>query len=314
VSTNEVASLREAAERVAASAAVCHGLVQVGRLSEAGVSRRRLEGLVRNGFVHRVGRGVYAVSGSPDTWERRLTAGLMILGEGSVVSHGAAARVHGFDRWVSDIAEFTVPRRQRSGADVPGVVHTSSSLARTDVVTVSGFPATSATRTIIDLARTDVPVTMLESAIDSAVRTGLTAPHALIRRLGELRGRGRWGCRILDELLVDAGGHTRLERLFLRLVREAGLPRPATQVIHRAHGRHVARVDFMFVEHHLVVEVTGRHGHTSPSERARDAQRRNELQDLGVRVYEFTWADVTQRPEHVAAAVTRYLRAAGWRP
>jgi hypothetical protein len=63
-----------------------------------------------------------------------------------------------------------------------------------------------------------------------------------------------------------------LERRFLELVRTAGVARPRTQVVHRKDGRHVARVDFLFDEEGVVVEVSGRKGHSTPSERARDAQ------------------------------------------
>jgi hypothetical protein len=38
---------------------------------------------------------------------------------------------------------------------------------------------------------------------------------------------------MLDELLLDAGGHTMLEREFLRLMREARIPRPTTQFVFR---------------------------------------------------------------------------------
>jgi very-short-patch-repair endonuclease len=71
--------------------------------------------------------------------------------------------------------------------------------------------------------------------------------------------------------------------------------------------RFVARVDFLYREHGVVVEVSGRLGHSSPEERARDAQRRNELQDLGLKVYEFTWEDVTQRPTFVVARIRTLL-------
>jgi very-short-patch-repair endonuclease len=115
-------------------------------------------------------------------------------------------------------------------------------------------------------------------------------------------------CGCSNELLVDAGGHTMLERDFLRLMREAGLPRPRTQVIFRDGQRTAARVDFLFPEFMLVVEVSGRLGHSSPAERARDAQRRNELQDIGLRVYEFTWEQVTKRPGWVQEQMRRLLR------
>ena len=130
-------------------------------------------------------------------------------------------------------------------------------------------------------------------------------------RLQTLRGSGRWGCRLIDRLVEDSGGHSMLERRFLELVRHARLPRPRTQVVHRRGGRHVARVDFLFDEVGVVVEVSGRLGHSSPRERARDAQRRNELQELGRKVYEYTWEDVTEQAAMVRRTLTRRLRDAG---
>jgi very-short-patch-repair endonuclease len=82
-------------------------------------------------------------------------------------------------------------------------------------------------------------------------------------------------------------------------MRRANLPRPRTQVVHRRSGRTFARVDFILVEQAVVVEVSGRKGHASDAERARDAQRRNELQDVGRRVYEYTYHQVMREPEHV---------------
>jgi very-short-patch-repair endonuclease len=113
--------------------------------------------------------------------------------------------------------------------------------------------------------------------------------------------------RLLDRLLLDTGGETILERRFLSLVRAAGLARPETQRRVRSDGHHVARVDFCWNEVRVVVEVTGRLGHSNPADRSRDAQRRNELQDLGYRVYEYTWADLTRRPQHVVDTRRRRL-------
>jgi len=112
---------------------------------------------------------------------------------------------------------------------------------------------------------------------------------------------------MIDRLLPDTGGHSWLERRFLALVRQAGLPRPHTQVVHRQGDRTVARVDFLWEAEDVVVEVSGRRGHASDAERAKDAQRRNELQDLGRLVYEFTHGDVVERPAYVAETVRAAL-------
>lgn len=93
-------------------------------------------------------------------------------------------------------------------------------------------------------------------------------------------------------------------------MRRGALPCSLNEVVHRRDGRHVARVDFLFAEHGIVVEVTGRLGHSSPTDRARDAQRRNELLDLGLRVYEYTWAQVTERAAEVINQMRQRLAAA----
>ncbi len=204
-----------------------------------------------------------------------------------------------------------MPRSSRNLA-CSATVHATESVGPLDVVTVDEFRCSSATRTIIDLARARIPSVRLEAAIDSAVRLGLSAPLVLERRLTEMRGPGRWGARALDRLLIDSGGESLLERRFLQLMREAGLPRPVTQAVQRRDRRHVARVDFLFEPLSLIVEVTGRLGHSTPTERDRDAQRRNELTDLGFRVYEYTWTHITERRNWVITTMRQRLVTAGW--
>jgi hypothetical protein len=264
----------------------------------------------RRGRVQQAGPGVWRIAGTPDRWEQRLWTGVLSLGRGARISHEAAAQLLGLDRTPPDRVEFTIRRSGRGVRlhDVDGfVVHTTRTLEPRDCVTIEGFPVTSATRTILDLSRTCRDRERLAAAIDSAVRAGLTAPIVLMRRLSTLRGPGRWGCQLLDELLVDAGGHSMLERRFLELVRRAGVPRPKLQQVFRDHGRTLARTDFWWADQLVVVEVSGSKGHASPTERAHDAQRRNELQDAGVRVYEHTWEDVTRRAEAVTAELRRRL-------
>jgi very-short-patch-repair endonuclease len=79
------------------------------------------------------------------------------------------------------------------------------------------------------------------------------------------------------------------------------------QVVHRADGRTIARVDFLFPGTDIVVEVTGRLGHVSDRDRQRDARRRNELQRAGRVVLEFTTADVLDAKDHVIATLLSWL-------
>jgi Protein of unknown function (DUF559) len=290
-------------------AATQHGLISLHQLRALEITRSQVRTAVERGRLVEAAPRVYAVVGAPDSMERQQTLGLC-LGSEAVLSHEAAARLHRFDRCRPDIVEFTMPR-EHHGLRVPFRVHTATCLPRIDRVTVAGFPCTSATRTVLDLARARVPRVRLEAAIDSAVRSGASSPSVLATRLAALRSPGRWGVRLLDELLVDSGGHSMLERRFLALMRQAGLPRPRTQVVHHRDGRTYARVDFLFDAHGVVVEVSGRQGHASDADRAKDAQRRNELQDEGRKVYEYTWEHVTKRPEYVVSTMRARLGQTG---
>ncbi len=270
--------------------------------------RRRL---LESGWLERTVAGVYKVAGVPETHRFELRRGLLALGEPSWVSFESAASLHRLDRSDDTAIEFTVLRSRRGCADSSiGTIHTSQSVPLLDRVTVDGLPTLSATRTVLDLALARTPDARLEAAIDSAVRLGLSSPSAIERRLRTLRGSGRWGCRLVDTLLDDSGGHSMLERRFLELVRRAGIERPATQVVHRQGDRFVARVDFEWVALGVVVEVSGQLGHAERAGRARDAQRRNELQDLGLLVFEFTYEQVTRRGPWVTGQLKVHLRRA----
>lgn len=286
------------------------GLITTDQLRAHGVTPWTQRRLVADGWIFRLAPRVYALRGSPDTHRRRLRCGLLCLGERSWVSFEAAATLHGLDRPRPHAVEFTIERHRRP-ALLPFAVHTTKRLQPIDHVSVDGFRVMSATRTIFDLALSRAHPHRIEAAIDSAVRLQLSSPEVLTRRLAMLRGSGRWGCRLVEGMLVDSGVHTHLQRRFLELVREAGLPTPRTQVVFLSGGGHVARVDCFFEEFQMVVEVSGRKGHVNAIERARDVQRRNELHDLGVRVFEYTFEDVTERSDMVRRTLLARMSSSG---
>ena len=64
------------------------------------------------------------------------------------------------------------------------------------------------------------------------------------------------------------------------------------------------RVDFEFQDMNLVVEVSGRFGHSSDRDRQKDARRRNALQHMGKSFLEFTTVDVVAAPDYVLTDTT----------
>ena len=200
-----------------------HGALTSRQLRSLGISARSQRKAIAAGLLLSISPGVVVVAGSGDTWHRRLQVGLLALGPGAFVSHEAAAALHGLDRSRQTV-EFTVTRSRRGLRIAGAVVHTTRNVGPLDVVTVAGFRCASATQTVLDLAGAGVPSERLAAAIDSALRLRLSAPLVLAERLAEFRGRGQRGVRILDQLLIDSGGESILERRFLVLVRQAQLP------------------------------------------------------------------------------------------
>ncbi len=241
---------------------------------------------------------------TPMTFELSVRAGAGWLGRRGALFGGSALRWLGVDVAEPARAEFLVPRHLRSTTDRIAV-HTTTRWDPKDIVRHDGVRTCVAARALVDFASVTSSARRVEAAIDDAIRARRTALPQIVRRLNGLSGKGRHGTPLLRELLLDSGGESFLERRFLRLVRTAGLPRPACQVVFRRGSTTAARVDFLFGT--TVVEVSGRLGHVSDRERQKDARRRNQLQQSGLVVLEFTTADVIDDSDHVVATLRRQL-------
>ena len=116
-------------------------------------------------------------------------------------------------------------------------------------------------------------------------------------RLREVLGRGLAGQNI---------PRTELERRFLALCRRAGLPLPEVNVWMAVDGEEI-KVDFLWREQRLIVEVDGFETHRTRQAFGRDRRRDRVLAVHGWRVIRFTWEDPTRRPGHVSEVLARLL-------
>jgi len=292
-------------------AAKQHGVLRLDQVEPG--QRRRLRYLAEIGVLERLAKGVYRIAGAPETWMQLVTASVWALGPSAVVSHTAAGRLLNLARFHRASIEITIERACR-GRALPTIVtrakipvHTTTFRLPDDTIELHGLPVTSPERTIVDLACSGHPRGHLEKAIDSAIEQRHTDLDRLTERFTYISQRGRWRARGVEPLLLTSGGHSFLERLFLKVVAQAGLPLPSTQVNHYDRGKFVARVDFLYEAQGVVVEVSGGRGHSTPSERANDARRRNELQQLGRLVLEFTYEQVRSQPAQVLGTLKSAL-------
>jgi hypothetical protein len=283
---------------IAAIAAAQHSVVSLKQLEGSNVSRSLRHHWVHDGVLDRLGPQSFAVAGSAATWMRSLVAGFFDVGGRGVVAGRSAARLHGLDGFTGDDIELLVPRTHREVRCQHTVRSTTWEIGRQDVQNVDCLRVVRAERLILDSPLFRFSREETENAIDSAIRMRLVSERRLRSAVISRHNPAINGGRILLDALVDSGGESRLERWFLRVVRDAGLPRPALQKTFRSDNRTVARVDAFFADG-LVVELAGHGTHSTRLQRQRDAQRHTELTLRGLRVLTFTYEDIRDRPKWV---------------
>lgn len=244
---------------------------------------------------------MYAVGRADVEWEGRLTAGVLACGPEAVLSHGSAAALWGFGQRPAKL-DVSVPVDGRTQArDVR--VHHRYALRADDVMKRRGIPVTSATRTLLDVACI-WPAQRVERAVSEADRLGLVDPEALREALDAYRGEpGVARLRKVLDARTFRLTDSELERLFLRLVRDASLPLPETGL--RVNG---FKVDFYWPDLGLVVETDGITYHRTPAQQARDRVRDQTHTAAGLTTLRFTHAQVRNEPRRVVAVLGATIR------
>lgn len=290
---------------VARRAAGQHGVVARSQLEDLGLCNRAIATRVRNGRLHRVHRGVYAVGCAPLTLHARFMAAVLACGDGAFLSHFCAAVLHAMGRWDGREIELTAVR---SGAiRRPGlVVHRARALHPRDVMRLDRIAVTTPARTLLDLAGV-----LSAKQLRRMVRQTLGDRRVTLGELADVltRANGHRGARSLADLLAADATPTRsaFEDLLLDLMLEAGLDAPDVNVALSLGGRRVVP-DFRWPAKRLVVEADGAAWHDNPLARRDDADRQALLEAHGERVLRVTWQQATSRPRQTLSRIRAALQ------
>jgi very-short-patch-repair endonuclease len=162
---------------------------------------------------------------------------------------------------------------------------------------------TSPVRTLIDQAA-GLSSRALERAVNEADKHDLVNPVELRKALDSHRGeRGVKRLRTLLDRRTFRLTASDLERLFLPLAADAGLPVPLTR--QWVNG---FEVDFYWPDLRFLVETDGLRYHRTPAEQARDRLRDQAHTASGLRHLRFTHEQVKYEPDHVLATLRATIR------
>ena len=287
-----------------------------------GQSGHDLARQIRDGRRTRLRRGVMTAgrdAGSDVDRSVARAAGALVLVRDAVVSHAAAAAVHGLPTTTHQ-AVVCVTRPNRSGnrrRPDPARVHLHSArLEAADVRRIRGVAVTSPARTVCDLARASRGPSALVPA-DAALAAGAATPGALA---AVLRAQQGWpGSRMAGRVLAlaDPGAESPLESLVRGvLVLDGGLPVPLLQHPVRGADGRMFRVDLCWPEHRTVVEVDGRVKYDNPRSGSAAAalwaekRREDSIREAGWVVVRVVADDVNNRPGLLVGRVRTALQRA----
>jgi very-short-patch-repair endonuclease len=291
---------------IAALANRQHGLVTLAQLEGLGMDRRTAAARVRSGRLHRIHHGVFAVGHPRLTDDGMRMAAVLACGPGAVLSHGAAAAHWGISDG-DDRLHVTAPnRRGRSPSEI--VAHRDGSLSAADRTILRGVPCTTVARMLLDQAAS-LPPWELRKLLGEAEAKRLVR-HSQLRDQVR-RGRGRRGVARLRLLLDEIHPQNRrsrseLERLFLHMCLQAGLPQPEVNVTLQVANRRL-KPDFLWRSQRLIIEADSRQFHDTDVAWVEDRRREHLLQLDGWRVSHCTWEQVEYEPAVLADTIRRLL-------
>ncbi len=292
--------MRAVESGIARIAARQDNVITLGQLLAAGLGPDAVAYRVKARIMQRLHRGVFLLGAAPPTRMARARAAVMACGDGAVLSHRSAAEL--FALLVESDREVDVTVVGRNPGVHSGVrLHRPRALARADLTNVRGVAVTSIARTICDMAATE-PAKHVEHAYQEALYRRIVTERHMAAVLK--REPSRRGASVIRALLEDPGmTRSEKERALLKLLRQAQLPKPLTNV--RLHGY---LVDAYWPDHGLVLEFDGwqAHGHRSAFEK--DRKRDQVLLANGLRVIRVTDRQLKYEPVAVAARIAMALR------
>src|SRR5436190_12307521 len=278
---------RTADEVAARIASRQHGVVTRKQLIAAGVRSSAIDRRIEKGLLIRQHPGVYRVGHAAPSIEATYMAAVLAGGDGAFLAGRAAAHLMRLLKGAPPPPEV-IARKERL---IKGVgTRRSRQLDHREGIKFRGIPCTTVARTLVDVAGV-LPKAALARAVHEAGVLYRTQPEDIEAVLAR-RPNAKGATDLRQVLRGDTKvALSKLERRFLRLLRENNLQLPETNTL--VGGRYV---DCRWPKQKLTVELDSYRYHGSRHAWEQDRKRERQARARGDDFRRFTWADVVEDP------------------
>jgi very-short-patch-repair endonuclease len=271
--------------------------VSVTQLRGVGFTRTAISNAARAGRLVKVHPRVYAVGHSHLDLRGRLIAALLYAGPGAALSHTTAAWVWKVIASAPTVIHVSAPGKVRSLKGV--TVHHPR---RFYAVTRDGLRVTGLGRTLVDIAGM-LPFADVLKAVAKADYQRLLTPREGVSALK----RGRRGSAAVRQALAHrlpelARTFSPLEDLFVLACDSSGLSPPKMNRVVLGF-----KVDAMWAEHRLIVELDGGQAHGTPFAVTTDRARDLRLREAGWTVLRYSREQIEAQWPRVLAELRAHL-------
>lgn len=279
--------------------AILHGQQGVIRRDQAiaaGLSRPRIDGLLRRRRWTAVLPRVYVVGGRTADPRVRVRACWLWAGDRAVIAGAAAAWWLGLSPHPPSVITVIVPPSARRDPQ-PGFRVIRGVVDERDADFEDWIRVTTASRTCLDLARHGDP-----DRLEAALRLHRTDAVRLQRTLE--RGRGLRGQAAARSAVAEVASNpwSPAERLAHRHLNDAGIAGwTANPPVRLRCGTRYP--DIAFADIKLAIEIDGRQHHGGLDDFENDRTRHNDFVAAGWTVLHFTWRQLSEHPDRFVATV-----------
>lgn len=253
---------------------------------------------------------VFASSSMPRSWLQDVRAALLDAREGGVATAITAARLYGVPGYDRRAEVDVLTKRGGSHRLCIGRLHETFWLPSHHCDVQQGIPVVAARRLPFEVAGVVRPSSLRWIIDFLRNERGLTV-ETLALTVAELCRSGRPGsAEMRQQLEALSPGYvppnTVLAAKYRDLCVAFGLPEGVAEV-HAGDERWIGRVDVLYRDDRLIVELDSRRWHNTRDGFESDRERTNDLVLAGWRVLRITWRMLHDDPEKVAALIRRAL-------